>query len=173
MNNFGIKVDKKEATGDYSLTLISESITQWENDLVSHDATSKEYVIVNSTAGGLKDAITAAGKDYTNVKNLKITGEINAYDFYFMRDEMNALQALNIKEVRIEAVGHVETTGVYAGLFCKDDQIPADAFYSVAKSSGKTSLTRIILPDKLESIGARAFYGCRNLTGSLIIRRSR
>ena len=41
MNNFGIRVDKKESTGDYTLTLISESITPWESDLVSHDATSK------------------------------------------------------------------------------------------------------------------------------------
>lgn len=54
MMNFGIKVDKKAASGQYKLTLVSESITPWENDLVSHDATAKEYVIVNSTAGHLK-----------------------------------------------------------------------------------------------------------------------
>ena len=165
MNNFGIRVDKKEMTGDYTLTLISESITPWENDLVSHDATSKEYVIVNSTAGGLKEAIAAAGKDYANVKNLKITGEINAYDFYFMRDEMNALQALNLKEVKIKSCGFVESVRI----FCNEDQIPINAFYYTAKASGKNSLTRVILPDKLKSIGAHAFYGCRNLTGSLII----
>ena len=165
MNNFGIRVDKKEMTGDYTLTLISESITPWENDLVSHDATSKEYVIVNSTAGGLKEAIAAAGKDYANVKNLKITGEINAYDFYFMRDELNALQALNLKEVKIKSCGFVESVRI----FCNEDQIPINAFYYTAKASGKNSLTRVILPDKLKSIGAHAFYGCRNLTGSLII----
>ena len=73
MNNFTIRVDKKESQGDYTLTLIGESITAWENDLVSHDATSHEYVIVNSSAGGLKEAITEAGKDYKTLKNLKIT----------------------------------------------------------------------------------------------------
>ena len=60
MMKFGIKVDKNTATGAYKLTLISESITPWENDLVSHDATAKEYVVINSTAGHLKEAIAAA-----------------------------------------------------------------------------------------------------------------
>ena len=165
MNNFGIKVDKKEATGDFTLTLISESITPWENDLVSHDASSKEYVIVNSTPGGLKKAIQEAGKDYTQLKNLKITGEVDSRDFYFMRDSMDVLQALNLKEVKIKAYGN---DPIY-GCACNEDQIPASAFYSNSTVGGKTSLTRLILPDKLTSIGERAFYGCRNLSGSLII----
>ncbi len=165
MSNFTIKVDKKELTGDYALTLVSESITAWETDLVSHDATSKEYVIVESTPGGLKQAIIDAGKDYTKLKNLKITGEVDSRDFYFMRDEMDALQALNLKEVKIQAFGNEP---IY-NISCKEDQIPPSAFYSNATVSGKASLTRIILPDRLKSIGARAFYGCKNLTGSLII----
>lgn len=165
MNNFSIKVDQKVQKGDYTLTLISESITAWENDLVSYDATSKEYVIVNSTAGGLKQAISAAGKDYKSLKNLKITGEVDSRDFYFMRDEMDALQALNLKEVKIRAFSHEP---IY-GMACKDDQIPASAFYTNSTMSGKASLTRVVLPDNLKSIGSRSFYGCRNLTGSLII----
>lgn len=166
MNNFGIRVDKKEMTGDYTLTLLSESITPWENDLVSHDATSKEYVIVNvPEAGTLKECITAAGKDFRTLKNLKITGEIDSRDFYFMRDSMDALQALNLKEIKIKAYGKEE---IY-DMVNKEDQIPASAFYYNSKISGKSSLTRVVLPDKLTSIGARAFYGCHNLTGSLII----
>ncbi len=97
MMNFSIRVDKKAASGQYHLTLVNESITPWENDLVSHDATAKEYVIVNSTAGHLKEAIAAANKDYTKLKNLKIKGEINAKDFFFMRDNMNKLSAVNLK----------------------------------------------------------------------------
>ena len=165
MSNFSIRVDKKELTGDYSLTLVSESITAWETDLVSHDAASKEYVIVESTPGRLKEAITAAGKDYKKLKNLKITGEVNSKDFYFMRDEMDALQALNLKEVKIR--GTSENTDF--GLACHEDQIPHSAFYIGGTNSGKTSLTKLILPDLLKSIGTRAFYGCQNLTGSLII----
>ncbi len=165
MSNFTIRVDKKELTGDYALTLVSESITAWESDLVSHDATSKEYVIVESTPGGLKEAIAAAGKDYTKLKNLKITGEIDSRDFYFMRDEMVALQALNLKEVKIKAIHH----DPIHGMTCNEDQIPNSAFYINATNGGKTSLTRLILPDNLRSIGVRSFYGCVNLTGSLFI----
>lgn len=165
MNNFGIKVDKKTESGDYTLTLVSESITPWENDLVSHDATSREYVVIESTPGGLRDAITAAGKDYTKLRNLKITGEIDARDFYFMRDSMDMLQALNLKEVKIKTFEENEQYPI----FCNEDQIPNGAFYFNSTNAGKMSLTRLILPDKLKSIGMRAFYGCRNLTGSLII----
>lgn len=103
MMNFSIKVDKQEQGGQYKLTLVGKSISEWESDLVSHNATAKEYLVVNSTPGKLKEAITALGKDYTKVKNLKITGEINAEDFFFMRDYMSKLSALNLKEVRIKA----------------------------------------------------------------------
>ena len=156
MMNFGIKVDKKAGTGQYKLTLVSESITPWENDLVSHDATAKEYVIVNSTAGHLKDAITAANKDYTKLKNLKITGEINAQDFYFMKDSMDYLAALNLKEVIIRGgQGSIEDYNDY--------EIPSEAM------NGKKSLNLIVLPDKLTKIGIAAFADNQNLTGSLII----
>ena len=164
MMNFGIKVDKQIGSGAYKLTLISESITPWENDLVSHDATAKEYIVINSTPGGLKNAITAANKDYTQVRNLKITGQINAKDFYFMRDSMLRLSALNLKEVRIKGWGKNEEYEENM-----DDQIPNSAFYFIQTVGGSNSLNRIVLPDTLKSIGSNAFYGCKYLSGSLII----
>lgn len=164
MMNFGIKVDKQTGSGAYKLTLVSESITPWENDLVSHDATAKEYIVINSTPGGLKNAITAANKDYTQVRNLKITGQINAKDFYFMRDSMLRLSALNLKEVRIKGWGKNEENEENM-----DDQIPNSAFYFIQTVGGSNSLNRIVLPDTLKSIGSNAFYGCKYLSGSLII----
>ena len=164
MMNFGIKVDKQAGSGAYKLTLVSESITPWENDLVSHDATAKEYIVINSTPGGLKNAITAANKDYTQVRNLKITGQINAKDFYFMRDSMLRLSALNLKEVRIKGWGKNEENEENM-----DDQIPNSAFYFIQTVGGSNSLNRIVLPDTLKSIGSNAFYGCKYLSGSLII----
>lgn len=164
MMNFGIKVDKQTGSGAYKLTLVSESITPWENDLVSHDATTKEYIVINSTPGGLKNAITAANKDYTQVRNLKITGQINAKDFYFMRDSMLRLSALNLKEVRIKGWGKNEENEENM-----DDQIPNSAFYFIQTVGGSNSLNRIVLPDTLKSIGSNAFYGCKYLSGSLII----
>lgn len=152
MNNFGIRIDKKTPSGTYQLTLISESVTPWENDPVSHDATAREYVVINSTPGGLQQAIADAGKDAAELKNLKVTGEINATDFFFMRDSMTKLQAVNLKEVRIKALGN---NG--------DDEIPDRAFYS------KKSLLYFVFPDVLTSINLYAFQACGNLTGSLNI----
>lgn len=165
MSNFTIRVDQKKVSGDYSLTLVGESITAWETDLVSHDATSKEYVVIESTPGGLKQAIINAGKDFTKLRNLKITGEIDSRDFYFMRDEMDALQALNIKDVKIKTYSKYQSYNI----MCREDQIPHEAFYNSSINKGKLSLTKVILPDRLKSIGVRAFSGCHNLTGSLII----
>ena len=153
MSNFSIRVDKKAGSGQYQLTLISESITPWENDLVSHNATAKEYVVVNCpTAGGLKDAIAAAKLDYTKVTNLKITGEINSFDFDFMKNSMKALEALNLKEVTIK----------YKNGFGYSPTIPSNAM-------SNTKLNYLVLPDRLEAIDAYAFTGCKYLVGSLVI----
>ena len=155
MSNFSIRVDKKAGSGQYHLTLISESITPWENDLVSHDATAKEYVVVNCpTAGGLKDAIAAAKLDYTKVTNLKITGEINDIDFNFMNYSMKALSALNLKEVTIAKSGKNNPGG--------KDEIPAGAMQG-------TKLNYLVLPDRLKGIRSDAFRDCKYLVGSLVI----
>ena len=166
MNNFGIRVDKKEMTGDYTLTLISESITQWENDLVSHDATSKEYVIVNvPQAGTLDHCIEAAGKNIAELRNLKLTGKINSRDFAVMRYLMKKLAALNLKEVEIVA----NPEGGYIDKpeqgYCENAEgmIPTDAL------NNKETLVTLVLPDKLKSISNGAFCRCRSLSGSLII----
>ena len=152
MSNFSIRVDKKAGSGQYQLTLISESITPWENDLVSHDATAKEYVVVNCpTAGGLKDAIAAAKLDYTKVTNLKVTGEINFLDFSFMKSSMSSLEALNLKEVTIG-----ET------IYGEKGEIPMGAMQN-------TKLNYLVLPDRLKGICSSAFSDCKYLVGSLVI----
>lgn len=163
MNNFGIKVDKKTESGDYTLTLVSESITPWENDLVSHDATSREYVVIESTPGGLRDAITAAGKDYTKLRNLKITGSINQKDFYFMRDQMEMLQSLNLKEATVSGQAGSRSFNIDKEVEEEIGNIPDNAF------NEKASLIRIILPDKLVSIGDCAFRECINLSCAIMI----
>ena len=164
MSNFAIRVDKKNESGKYSLTIVSESITAWENDLVSHDATAKEYVVINSTAGHLKEAIAAAGKDYIKVKNLKITGQINTKDFIFMRDEMASLSALNLKDARVFGRrGLMEWSTAPFDEEDLPDVITQRAF------DEKITLTRVVLPDTLKAIGERAFRQCTNLSGSINI----
>ena len=161
MSNFSIRVDKKIPEGTYTLTLISESITPWENDLMSHDATAREYIVVNASPGNLKKAIVDSGYDYSTVRNLKVTGQIDARDFYFMRDEMIKLQALNLKEVEIVAGYGQSMSG--SELRHENDEIPAEAMFK------HKTLSRLILPDKLKSLNKFCFHGCGNLIGSLTI----
>ena len=159
MHNFTIRVDKKENTGAYEFVLVSESITAWENDEITHDATAREYIVIKSEAGKLKEAIVAANKDFRKLQNLKITGEIDYRDFDFMRDSMDRLQALNMKEVKIVRVGFIDEWGNKL----EGDVIPSGAF------ENKTSLQSIVLPDQLKVIGNGAFLSCKSLLGSLII----
>ena len=163
MMKFNIRVDKAEGNGKYRLTLVSESIAPWENDLQSHDATATEYVIVNSTAGHLNDSIAALHKDLTKVKRMKVTGTINARDFTTMRDSMPNLTALNLKDVRIK--------GVYSYRFGGSQYWPKKADDDVLHRwclCNKKTLTSIVLPDVLKRIDAEAF-SYSGLTGSLNI----
>ena len=162
-HNFTITVNKRTETGTYEFVLSGESITPWENDPVSHDAVAREYVIVNvPEAGSLAECIEASGKVLSNVKNLKITGQIDSRDFLTLRKKMDNLQSLNLKEVRIVAYegGNVGEDWLDA---CKADQLPNNAV------SDKPSLMHLVLPDVLTYIGRDAFNHCENLTGSLVI----
>ena len=163
MSNFTIRVDKKAETGQYTLTLVNESITPWESDLVSHDAEGKAYIVINTTRGHLKSSIIAANKDYTKLKNLKITGEIDATDFEFMRNEMTQLEALNLKDVKVYGTfGNQEWNGISDNVE-KEGVIPGGAM------SEKKSLLYLVLPNRLEGIAGNAFENCSNISGSLII----
>lgn len=167
MTNFTIEVNKKAATGDYEFRLTGESITPWEADIASHEGNMKEYVVINvPKAGTLKECIAAAGKDYTRIKSLKITGQIDIVDFKFMRTMTN-LSALNLKEVKImEKSSYLENGSFWEN---SEDMIPIAAFDNGVLSDGNAPrIYNLVLPDNLMAIGPRAFQG-QPLKGSLII----
>lgn len=164
-HNFTITVNKR-ADGDVEFVLAGESITVWENDNVSHDATAREYAVVNIDVPGTLDAcLTASGKDLDKVRNLKITGTINSRDFAVMKYMMSYLTAVNLKEVKIVASepGDLKNDGTCYYNSGVDGEIPAGAM------NDKHSLTSIVLPDELKIINDEAFCQCYNLSGSLII----
>lgn len=157
-HNFTITVNKHIGSG-YEFVLTSESITAWENDNVSHDATAREYIVINvDEPGTLAECIKAAGKDLTQVMNLKLTGKITAKDFETLRDDMPKLRALNLKEVEIKKGDGGNDYGS-----CEDYEIPSRAMFQ------RENLISLVLPDKLKKIADHAFYGCSNISGSLII----
>ena len=164
LHKFTIEISKKSESG-LEFKLLGESITAWETDNISHDATAREYIIIDCPeAGTLKECIAAAGKDYTKVKNLKVTGTIDARDFYMMRDEMTALQSINLKEVEIAAWEGGQIGDNWYSSF-NANEIPDNAF------ANKSTLIRFVFPENITKIGSSAFSQT-NLSGSLIIPNS-
>ena len=170
-HNFTITVKKRAGSG-YEFVLSSESITAWENDAVSHDATAREYIVIDvAEAGTLRECIEAAGKELGKVRNLKVTGKITSKDFAIMKFFMPRLSALNLKEVEIVAGEGGNFEEVHDGWYgeCRDDEIPALAM------NRKESLVSLVLPDQLKYISGSsggnggAFAECVNLSGSLVI----
>lgn len=168
-HNFTITVNKKQS-GEYEFTMSGESITAWENDSVSHDATAREYIVIDvPEAGTLDKCIEAAGKDLTKVENLKLTGNINTRDFAVMKLMMTRLKSLNLKEVTIVKGqgGYLEGSSVANRTNNYNDnedlEIPSGAL------AERISLINLVLPDKLKKIGDDAFSHCRSLVGSIII----
>ena len=163
MTNFTIEVNKKTVTGDYEFRLTGEKITPWEADIASQEGNLKEYLVINvPKAGTLKECIEAAGKDYTRIQNLKITGQIDIVDFKFMRTMTN-LSALNLKEVKImEKSSYLENGFLWEN---SEDMIPNFAF---DRTNNGPRLYNLVLPDNLKIIGTNAFK-CQSLSGSLII----
>lgn len=143
-----ININKKTPTGTYELQFADSQITDWREDLNSHGGEARQYYVVNLTqAGTLGDVLAAAGKNPDKIRNLKITGIVNADDYYFMRDHMEILEAVNMKETE------------YQGDIL---EIPEAAFQS------KTTLTNFVFPDNIQTIGNDAFAGTR-LSGALIV----
>ena len=150
ITTYDLSISKKANTGEYEVELTGVNITAWEADNLSHGEDAREYVVVNNAIpGGLeKTIVERLEMDPTKIKNMKVVGKITTEDYTFMRDKMTGLQRLNLKEV--ESV----VDGIYA--------IPSGAF------SGKTTLIKCVLPDKLERIESSAFSST-SLTGAVLL----
>ena len=186
VSKFTIKINRKAHTGDYELELVQADIIAWTEDLNAHDGEARQYYCVNVTEPGtLGSLIKADKKNPMKIKNLKVSGTISDEDFYFMRDSMGILEAVNLKESRVVDVyfkpvnttifneyisslpGHKDEYGkstTYAtragGLY--DDVIPDGAFY------GKKSLYYFSFPEKVTQIGYYAFAESK-ISGALVV----
>jgi hypothetical protein len=156
MSRFTITINKKGVSGTYELQAGTVSITDWTEDTDSHGGDARQYFVVNvTTPGTLGATLKSLNKDGTKIKNLKVTGTIDARDFFYMRDTMSVLQALNLKEVAIAQ---------YAS---GSSQYPANEIPDYAIDN-KKSLFYLVLPDNITKIGGFAFRST-SITGALII----
>ena len=107
-----------------------------------------QAVTVNTTAGGLAQAVG----DNTSITVLKVTGTMDARDFFFITDKLNDLTSLDLSQVTIAPFER--NTALYGTVTKYDaNEIPRTAFF------GK-KLTTVSLPAGLETIGFAAFAGC-------------
>ena len=144
--NVSLTINKKSLSGDYELLLGSTQIVDWTEDLNTHGGEARQYYVVNlATAGALQSTIEAAGKNPAKIRNLKITGVANASDFYFMRDHMNILEAVNMKECIVT-----------------ENVIPQEAF------DNKRTLVYFVFPDNIVEVCDKAFRSS-GLSGALIL----
>lgn len=110
-----------------------------------------QALTVNNTAGGLAQAVG----DNTSITVLKVTGTMDARDFYFITEMLTELTSLDLSQVTIEPfernMALYGTVTKYEG-----NEIPRTAFF------GK-KLSTVSLPAGLETIGYAAFAGCYQL----------
>lgn len=144
--NVSINITKKTPAGDYELELADNQIVDWTEDRNTHGGEARQYYVVNvETPGTLGKLIKAAKKNPNRIRNLKITGKVKDSDFYFMRDSMAILEAVNMKEAKVQ-----------------DDVIPNEAF------NNKKTLCYFSFPEKIVKIGNSAFRAT-SLAGALIL----
>ena len=100
ITTYDLSVKKNAYTGTHEIELLGVSITAWEADNTSHSDDAREYVVVHCPAAGQleRTLIDRMEMDVTKIKNLKLTGSINADDYKFMNEKMTSLMRLNLKE---------------------------------------------------------------------------
>lgn len=151
-----INIKKKIPAGEYELTLGDIKIADWTEDKNTHGGEARQYFVVNLTeAGTLGKVIRSFKKNPDKIRNLKVSGPITTADFYFMRDSMAILEAINLKEAKVVNVK-------YVGGKTQDDIIPYSAFKE------KKTLSHFSFPEKITYIGPFAFCNT-SLSGALII----
>jgi len=121
---------------DQSLVAYKAANT-WKNFIiVSRNASSLTVNV--ATPGTLTAAIEQKGVNVTDVSNLIVTGTLNSEDFRVMNKIMTQLNTVDLSQTTIT-------------------EIPASAF------EGKIQLLSFKAPATIQSIGDKAFSGCRLL----------
>ena len=100
--------------------------------------------IVNISEGGLSNALI--GISHSDIHALKVTGTLNETDFNYIRENLTALEVLDLSGANMTAFPN-------RGL----------AFYLTMGLSENTTLKKVVLPEGLETIGNSAFAMCSAL----------
>ena len=163
-NGYGDAILKFTATANTSTSARTAKVTISAEGVESEEIIITQSLKVAVTAGGLHDAFAS---NLSSLACLEISGTIDARDFKTMRDDMPLLSQIDISDATI--VGYVGTEGTSpnGNASYPANAIPDYAFMD-ANWDGKTSLTSIVLPKSLNSIGTYSFRACTGLTSIAI-----
>jgi len=116
-----------------------------------------------TTAGTLSNLLTSGEK--TSVTDLTITGSIDASDFKCLLMEVTSLTSLDLSGATIQAYSGIGGSSMDGLSVNQMNTMPPFAFYD-GGGTAKRTLTSIIFPSSLVSIGDDAFYwsGLINVT---------
>ena len=146
-------------------------------------AGSGEESVTLATAGTLQKELT---DDQVNVIKLTINGRINGRDIKYMRQLINEgnLQSINLSEARVVTGGGAYYTNNGTSYSTSLNSMGDYSFYGLRKLASmelpltitkigsnafsRTGLKKIVIPDKVTSIGEDAFAYCDELTIVLI-----
>ena len=192
LHTFTITINRKYPSGEYEFVLTDTQISDWKEDINTHEGEARQYYCVHcDEPGTLSKLIRTDKKNPDKIKNLKVSGKIHAGDFYFMRDSMALLQSVNLKEASISqmfAYGCWTSEGhspmfyfteevadeeifklcnnaeyVNRRMYYEADVIPSEAFEE------KANLVNFVFPEFVRRIRYDAFSECALLAGALLI----
>lgn len=175
LNRFSIEVSYKAHTGEYAFQLADAEIEDWVIDHDEHTGEARQYYVVHQEEPGTLSAqLRAAKKNPAKIKNLKISGKIDAADFFFMRDSKEILQAINLKEAEIGETTRASwyrngrtTNASWAEDYTPEGSYPANEIPDRALYTRQT-LVSFEFPEYVTRIGYAAF-GQTLLSGALVI----
>ncbi|GHV67289.1 hypothetical protein FACS1894199_12460 [Bacteroidia bacterium] len=125
---------------------------------------------IASTGANSLQALLTTPTDLTGTTNLKVTGNIDARDIKFLRDDMPALEELDLSEATI--VAYTGTNGTApsgrGSVTYPLNEMPEWSFHNFDMYGPKTSLTSVQLPTNLTAIGDYAFLSCDGLRRKML-----
>lgn len=115
-------------------------------------ATMSWALEVECTPGNLANLV-----DDTSITSLTVTGQMDARDFKFIADELDALTTIDLSGVTI-----VSYSDHHKPLF--SNEVDYDANYIPPLAFFGKKITQITIPASTHAIGLAAFAGCNQLT---------
>lgn len=133
--------------------------------IVCVSAQSKSVVVTQPGTLGSKFTF----EETYSLKNITISGKLNAYDFKFLSSNFSLLETIDLGGCTIYSYSGSDGPTWASTVFYPENELPQNSFSSTHTSSGiktvygRKTLKSVVLPAGITSIGADAFNECTAL----------